>query len=67
VPFWYFQPGPGADIVERFLDAPLKIAVHIPPAEMVEVKAHLAENYPRVRVLENLLDSATYQPAGSSE
>lgn len=62
IPFWYFQPGPGAEIVTHYLDAPLKIAVHIPPGEMAEVKAHLAENFPRVRILEKLLDTATFQP-----
>jgi L-ascorbate metabolism protein UlaG (beta-lactamase superfamily) len=67
VPFKYFQPGPGAEIVNRYLDAPLKIAMHIPPDEMEEVKVYLAENFPRVRILENLLDTATYQPLNASE
>lgn len=55
IPFWYFQPGPGAAVIDRFLDAPLKIAVHIPPREMDEVKAHLEANYPRVLVLDRPL------------
>lgn len=62
IPFWYFQPGPGEAIVREYLNAPLKIAVHIPPGEMEEVRAHLAENFPRVTVLQNLLDKASYQP-----
>lgn len=55
IPFWFFQPGPGAAVVERFMDATLKVAVHIPPGEMEEVKAHLGENYPRVMVLDRPL------------
>lgn len=55
IPFRYLQPGPGADIVERFLDAPLKIAAHIPPGEMEEVKAHIEANFPNVLVLDHPL------------
>lgn len=55
IPFWYFQPGPGSALVEQFLDAPVKIAVHIPPSEMEEVKAHLSEYFPAVSVLEQPL------------
>lgn len=55
IPFWYFQPGPGADLVTRFMDARVKIAVHIPPGEMDEVKTHLAQNYPNVVVLDRPL------------
>jgi L-ascorbate metabolism protein UlaG (beta-lactamase superfamily) len=67
IPFLYFQPGPGADLVRRYLDAPLKIAVHIPPGEVAEVKAHMAESYPKVVILERPLDrirfSATPSPS----
>lgn len=56
IPFLYFQPGPGAELVKRFLDAPLKIAVHIPPSEMEEVKAFMAESYPKVVIMERPLD-----------
>jgi hypothetical protein len=55
IPFWYFQPGPGADLVTRYLDAPLKLAVHIPPGEMDEVRTYMAENFPRVTILESPL------------
>jgi L-ascorbate metabolism protein UlaG (beta-lactamase superfamily) len=60
IPFWYFQPGPGMQVVDRFLDAPHKIAVHIPPGEMEEIKAYLSEEYPRVMILENTLDQARF-------
>jgi len=56
IPFLYFQPGPGAELVSRYLDAPLKIAVHIPPSEVQEVKAYMAESYPKVIVFERPLD-----------
>lgn len=50
VPVWFFQPGPGAEIVRRYLDAPLKIAVQVPPVEMEEARAFLAADYPDVRL-----------------
>jgi len=56
IPFLYFQPGPGSDLVKRYLDATLKIAVHIPPAEVAEVKAYMGESYPKVVVFERPLD-----------
>ena len=62
IPFWYFQPGPGTEVMNRFLDAPLKIAVHIPPGEMDEVKAHLAENFPDVKVLDQPLEQIRVSP-----
>jgi hypothetical protein len=36
-----FSTGPGGDLVRRFLDVPHKVALHILPSEMVEVKAYL--------------------------
>jgi len=60
IPFWYFQPGPGGDIVRRFLNAPHQIAVHIPPGEMGEVKSYMQQEYPGVLVLENTLDKVTF-------
>lgn len=62
IPFWYFQPGPGTEVMNQFLDAPLKIAVHIPPGEMDEVKAHLAENFPDVKVLDQPLEEIQVSP-----
>lgn len=55
IPFWYFQPGPGAAMVQQYLDAPVKIAVHIPPGEMEEVSVYMKENYPAVSILEHPL------------
>ena len=52
IPFWFFQPGPGAEIVEKFMNARLKLAVHIPPREMAEVDQYLKENFPEVVVLQ---------------
>jgi hypothetical protein len=67
IPFWYFQPGPGADVINQYMDAPLKIAVHIPPGEMDEVKSHMTENYPKVMILDSPLKevrfSSSAQPA----
>lgn len=62
IPFTYFQPGPGGDIVRQFLDTPHQIAVHIPPGEMGEVKDYLHVGFPRVLVLENTMDHAQFGP-----
>lgn len=63
IPFWFFQPGPGAAVIESYLDAPLKIAVHIPPGEMAEVKEHMAENYPKVLILDKPLEQVRFSAA----
>ena len=60
IPFLFFRPGPGAELVRRFLDAPMKIAVHIPPAEVEDVKAYMAEAYPKVLILERPLDRVRF-------
>ncbi len=65
IPFSFFQPGPGGDIVRRFLDVPHQIAMHIPPKEMAEVKSYLQLEFPRVLVLEKALDSAQFSAAGA--
>lgn len=62
IPFQYFQPGPGGDIVRRFLDVPHQIAVHIPPGEMGEVRDYLQVGFPRVLVLEHTMDHAQFGP-----
>jgi len=51
IPFWFFQPGPGIELINKYLGAPLKIAVHIPPSEMAEVQAYMGENFPQVTIL----------------
>lgn len=56
IPFWYFQPGPGGALLGGILNAPHKIAVHIPPGEMEEVKAHVRASFPLVTILEKPLD-----------
>lgn len=63
IPFSYFQPGPGGDVVRRLLDTPHKVAVHIPPSELAEVKEYLNLEFPRVLILENVFDQAKFSPA----
>lgn len=63
IPFWFFQPGPGMDVVNQYMNAEHMFAVHIPPKEMVEVTEYLAENFPHVRVLVEPGDSATVSKA----
>jgi L-ascorbate metabolism protein UlaG (beta-lactamase superfamily) len=66
IPFRYFQPGPGGGTIRRYLDTPHKIAVHIPPGELAEVKDLLRLEFPAVMILESVLDrvhfSATAPP-----
>jgi hypothetical protein len=64
IPFLFFQPGPGAAIIDRYLDAPQKIAVHIPPGEMDEVKSYMAKSYPRVLILQRPLEQARFSADG---
>lgn len=63
IPFRFFQPGPGAEIIKTYLDASLKIAVHIPPSEMAEVRDYLAESYPDVMILERPLQQVRFSGA----
>ena len=65
IPFLFFQPGPGAAIIDRYLDAPQKIAVHIPPGEMDEVKSYMAKSYPRVLILQRPLQQVRFSADGS--
>jgi L-ascorbate metabolism protein UlaG (beta-lactamase superfamily) len=60
IPFWFFQPGPGMQVVEKFLDAPNKIAVHIPPGEMAEIAEYMDAEYPQVLILKNPLDEVSF-------
>ena len=60
IPFWFFQPGPGADVVERYMDATYKIAIHIPPSELEEVSEYMKADFPRVMILPNVLDQARF-------
>jgi L-ascorbate metabolism protein UlaG (beta-lactamase superfamily) len=62
IPFWFFQPGPGGAIVDRFLGQARKVAVHIPPGEMEEVKAYMDTNFPEVLILAKVLDMASFSP-----
>ena len=67
IPYWYFQPGPGPDIMNRFMNAPYKRAVHIPPGKMADIKAHIDENYPHVVILEKPLEEADFRSANWME
>ena len=60
IPFLYFQPGPGTELITKYLDATLKIAVHIPPGELAEVKAYMAESFPKVVIFEQPLQEIRF-------
>jgi len=62
LPFWYFAPGPGGELVSTYLDAPHKIANHIPPGEMAETKDYMQGAYPEVTILEKPLDQIRFSP-----
>ena len=42
------------------MDAPVKIAVHIPPGEMEQVTAHMQAGFPEVIILAKPLDQASF-------
>ncbi len=65
IPFWFFQPGPGMEVVNRYMNARKKFAVHIPPAEVAEVSEYLAENFPEVGVLAEPGEFVDVIPAGA--
>lgn len=60
IPYWYFQPGPGAAVIEQFMDAPLKVAVHVPPGEMEEVRIRMREDYPHVKIMHGPLEELRF-------
>jgi len=62
IPFWYFQPGPGAEVVNNYINADQKIALHIPPDEMKEVTDHLTIHFPEVEVLIQPMDQTRFSP-----
>jgi hypothetical protein len=45
------------------MDAPVKIAIHIPPDEMDEIKADIGENFPAVTILEPTLKEMSVSSA----
>ena len=63
IPIAYFQPGPGIEIIERYLNAPVKIAVHIPPGEMDEIRPLMAESHPQVFLLEEPMQQLRFSAA----
>ena len=54
IPIWFFQPGPGEQVIQTYLDAPFKFAVQVPPDEAAEARSYLAERFPRVRLLDTM-------------
>lgn len=67
IPFWYFKPGPGPEVIDQFLDASLKVAVHIPPGEMEEVRVYMREFYPRVKVMRGPLEELGFSSIAQPE
>jgi len=60
VPYWFFKSAPGQSIIKRQIKANHIIAAHIPPAELDEVKAMLAKDWPDVIVFDDTLDTRTF-------
>lgn len=63
IPLRFFQPGPGAALIERYLDAPLKIAVHVPPAEVEDVRTYMTEFFPSVQILDKPMEQLRFSAA----
>jgi L-ascorbate metabolism protein UlaG (beta-lactamase superfamily) len=66
IPLRFFQPGPGAELIERYLNAPLKIAVHIPPGEVDEVRAYMEEFFPTVQMMDKPMERLRFTVAGQA-
>lgn len=64
IPYWFFKPGPGESVIRQFMDAPHKIAVHIPPGEMAEIAAYMSENFPGVVILSRPLEEIDFTETG---
>ena len=67
IPLRFFQPGPGAELIGRYLDAPLKIAVHIPPSEVDEVRTYMAEFFPTVQMMDKPMEMLRFSAAPAAE
>jgi L-ascorbate metabolism protein UlaG (beta-lactamase superfamily) len=63
IPFLFFQPGPGRDIVSTYLNVPNQIADQIPPGEMAEVKSYMLAEYPDVLILDDALEQVRFTAA----
>jgi L-ascorbate metabolism protein UlaG (beta-lactamase superfamily) len=63
VPFWFFRPGPAADTLQKYLNAQVVIADHIPPGEMEEIQAYIGENFPAVTILKAPLEVINFSSA----
>jgi L-ascorbate metabolism protein UlaG (beta-lactamase superfamily) len=63
IPIAYFQPGPGSEIIERFMNAPVKIAMHIPPGELEEIKGLVAPDHPQLIFLDEPLQQLRFSAA----
>jgi len=66
IPIRFFQPGPGAELIGRYLDAPLKIAVHISPGEVNEVRAYMEEFFPTVQMMDKPMEQLRFTVAGQA-
>jgi len=62
IPVRFFQPGPGAALIAKYIDAPLKIAVHIPPGEVDEIRDYLQEYFPSVQMLDKPMEVLRFSP-----
>jgi L-ascorbate metabolism protein UlaG (beta-lactamase superfamily) len=66
IPLRFFEPGPGAELIARYLNAPLKIAVHIPPGEVDEVRAYMEEFFPTVQMMDKPMEQLRFTVAGQA-
>lgn len=62
IPVRFFQPGPGAALIRKYMDAPLKIAVHIPPGEEEEIRSYLQEYFPTVQMMDKPMEVLRFSP-----
>ena len=56
IPYWYFDYKEGIAIYRELIGAEYYVAAHIPPDKVEKVSAHMAENFPDVKILHEPLE-----------
>ncbi len=60
IPYWFLVQSSGRLLVEQYLNATHKIAVHIPPKEQEQVRQILAKEMPQVLMFDQRMETRTF-------
>jgi Xaa-Pro aminopeptidase/L-ascorbate metabolism protein UlaG (beta-lactamase superfamily) len=67
IPYWYFMHPAGRALIDEHLVARQRIACHVPPEELADVRDRLAAIDPGILLSANDMQSWTIPPAARSE